>query len=203
VQFALDKYSLEMHQLPSRVVIHKSSRWTDEEKTGVREGLRSKVSRYDLVALQRQDSVRLITASKYPPLRGTRFTVGDLDFLYTTGFVAELGQFHGMHVPSPLLVADHLGSDTPREAAKTSRTTRDVIKSRLQVRGKQTALSHARMICLRSENPLAADEIARRILANGYSSRSKTFTDYVRRLLRQDGRFVTNAEGQWMLRAAA
>ena len=115
VQFALDKYSLEMHQLPSRVVVHKSSRWTDEERTGVREGLRNKVSRYDLIALQKQDSVRLITASKYPPLRGTRFTVGELDFLYTTGFVAELGQFHGMHVPSPLLVADHLSSDTPRE----------------------------------------------------------------------------------------
>jgi hypothetical protein len=89
------------------------------------------------------------------------------------------------------------------EAAKTSRTTSEVIKSRLRVRGKQTALSHARMICLRSEKPLAAHEIARRILANGYSARSETFTDYVRRRLRQDRRFVTNAEGQWMLRAAA
>lgn len=115
VQFALDKYSSEMHQLPSRVVIHKSSRWTNEERTGIREGLRNKVTRYDLVALQRQDAVRLITASTYPPLRGTRFTVGQLDFLYTTGFVAELGQFHGMHVPSPLLIADHVGSDMPRE----------------------------------------------------------------------------------------
>jgi hypothetical protein len=115
VQFALDKYKLEMKQLPSRVVIHKSSRWTTDEKTGVREGLRNQVGRYDLVALQRQDSVRLITESKYPPLRGTRFTVGELDFLYTTGFVPELGQFHGMHVPSPLLIADHVGSDTPRE----------------------------------------------------------------------------------------
>jgi hypothetical protein len=72
VQFALAKYSMEMHQLPSRVVIHKSSRWTHEEKTGIHEGLREKVGRYDLIALQRQDSVRLITASKYPPLRGTR-----------------------------------------------------------------------------------------------------------------------------------
>jgi hypothetical protein len=115
VKLALAKYSLEMKQLPSRVVIHKSSRWTGDEKAGVREGLRDKVGRYDLVALQRQDSVRLITASKYPPLRGTRFTVGELDFLYTTGFVPELGQFHGMHVPSPLLIADHVGSDTPRE----------------------------------------------------------------------------------------
>jgi len=89
------------------------------------------------------------------------------------------------------------------EAAKTSRTTREVIKSRLRVRGKETALSHARLICLRSEEPLTSDEIARRILANGYTSRSKNFTAYVRRLLRQDGRFVTNAEGLWMLRAAA
>jgi hypothetical protein len=115
VQFALEKYQLEMDQLPSRVVIHKSSRWTADEKAGVRQGLRDKVTKYDLVALQKQDSVRLITVSKYPPLRGTRFTVGELDFLYTTGFVAELGQFHGMHVPSPLQIADHIGSDTPRE----------------------------------------------------------------------------------------
>jgi hypothetical protein len=89
------------------------------------------------------------------------------------------------------------------EAAETSRTTREVIKSRLRIRGKQTALSHARLICLRSKKPLSADEIARRILANGYTSRSNTFTAYVRRLLRQDGRFVADAEGLWRLRAAA
>src|SRR5258708_34739589 len=75
------------------------------------------------------------------------------------------------------------------EAAKTSRTTRAMIKSKLRVRVKQTALSHARLICLRSGKPLPADEIARRILANGYTSRSKTFTNYVRRHLRQAGRF--------------
>jgi hypothetical protein len=68
-----------------------------------------------LIALQRQDYVRLITKSKYPPLRGTRFQVGELDYLYTTGFVAELEQFHGMHIPSPLLIADHVGSDSTRE----------------------------------------------------------------------------------------
>jgi len=89
------------------------------------------------------------------------------------------------------------------EAARTSRTTGETIKSRLPVRGKQTALSHVRLVCLRSEEPLAAAEIARRIIASGYSSRSKNFTAYVRRLLKQDARFVFNAEGLWMLRAAA
>jgi len=89
------------------------------------------------------------------------------------------------------------------EAAQTSRATGNEIKSRLRFRGTQTALSHLRLICLRSKEPLSADEIARRIIANGYSSRSKTFTTYVRRLLKQDGRFVTNADGLWMLRSAA
>jgi hypothetical protein len=88
------------------------------------------------------------------------------------------------------------------EAAQTSSTTRNVIQSRLRVRGKKTALSHARLIILRSTNPLSADEIARRIFANGYSSRSKNFTAYVSRLLREDGRFV-KADGLWTLRAAA
>ena len=89
------------------------------------------------------------------------------------------------------------------EAAQTSNATRKVIQSKLKVRGRQTALSHTRLILLRSEKPLTATEITRRILANGYFSRSKNFTAYVRRLLRQDRRFVTNAEGLWMIRAAA
>ena len=115
VEFALDRYQQEMRQLPVRVVVHKSSRWWSEETAGFREALRKKVSRYDLVALQRQSDVRLITVSKYPPLRGTRFSVGELDFLYTTGFVAELGQFHGTHVPAPIQIADHVSHDTPRD----------------------------------------------------------------------------------------
>ncbi len=115
VGFALQRYKEEMKQLPVRVVVHKSSRWWPEETAGFREALRNRVSKFDLVALQRQSTVRLITASRYPPLRGTRFTVGNLDFLYTTGFVAELGQFHGMHVPAPIQIADHIGHDTPRE----------------------------------------------------------------------------------------
>jgi hypothetical protein len=48
-------------------------------------------------------------------LRGTRFGVGDLDYLYTTGFIAALDEFHAMHVPSPLQVADYIGQDTLRQ----------------------------------------------------------------------------------------
>jgi hypothetical protein len=89
------------------------------------------------------------------------------------------------------------------EAMTTSKRTREAISSRLPIRGKKTALDLARLICLRSSQALTADEIAQRILVNGYSSRSKTFPAYVRRLLREDRRFVTNSDGLWTLRIAA
>src|SRR5258706_5713670 len=75
------------------------------------------------------------------------------------------------------------------EEAEISKTTHEEIKSKLRVRGKQTALSHVRQICLQSRRPLTANEIAQRVLANGYPSRSKTFVAYVRRLLKEDTRF--------------
>ncbi len=52
----------------------------------------------------------------YPPLRGTRFSVGKLDYLYTTGFIAPLGEYHAMGTPTPLRISDHVGQDTPRQA---------------------------------------------------------------------------------------
>lgn len=113
---ALDQYEQVMHQTPTRVVVHKTSRFWPDERDGFRSAIEARVRRYDLMALEPQSTVRLITTSKYPPLRGTRFTVGDLDYLYTTGYIAALNEFHGVHVPAPLQVADHIGQDTPREA---------------------------------------------------------------------------------------
>lgn len=112
---ALDQYEQVMHQTPTRVVVHKTSRFWPDERDGFRTAIEPKVRRYDLMALEPQSTVRLITTSKYPPLRGTRFTAGDLDYLYTTGYIAALNEFHGVHVPAPLQVADHIGQDTPRE----------------------------------------------------------------------------------------
>jgi hypothetical protein len=120
VDLVLERYQREMKTLPSRVVVQKTSRYWPAERNGFGDALRSRVSRFDLVALDgRQSNIRLITASKYPPLRGTRFSVGDLDFLYTTGFIAALNEFHGVHVPSPIQIADHVGQDTPRDQLLT------------------------------------------------------------------------------------
>lgn len=115
MEMVLARYQRERRQMPRRVVVHKTSRYWPGEREGFTSVLRGRVAEYDLMALSPQSAVRLITASKYPPLRCTRFSVGDLDYLYTTGFIAALNEFHAMHVPSPLQVADHVGQDTPRQ----------------------------------------------------------------------------------------
>jgi len=115
VNLVLERYDREIGRPPARIVVHKSSRFWEAEKRGFERAIRGRVQQYDLTALQPQSVIRLLPASNYPPLRGTRFSVGDLDFLYSTGFLADLGQYHSMHVPSPLQISDHVGSDTPRE----------------------------------------------------------------------------------------
>jgi hypothetical protein len=116
INLVLDRYQKEMRQTPQRVVVHKSSIFWPEEKNGFRRALGNRVKQFDLLSLDtRQSTIRLLTQSLYPPLRGTRFTIGDVDYLYTTGFIADLEQFHSIHVPSPIRVTDHIGQDTPRE----------------------------------------------------------------------------------------
>lgn len=115
VDRTLTRYRDEMGQMPQRVVIHKSSRFWPAELAGFRQVLEERNLRYDLVALAPDSTFRLFPVNQYPPLRGTRFTVGELDYIYTTGFLADTQQFHANHVPSAVRVADHIGRDTSRE----------------------------------------------------------------------------------------
>jgi len=114
VNHTLERYRLEMGQSPTRMVIHKTSRYWPAETAGFRSALERQGVQFDLMALTPTDTVRLFPVNQYPPLRGTRFTIDDLDYIYTTGFQADLQQFHANHVPSPLQIADHIGGDTSR-----------------------------------------------------------------------------------------
>lgn len=110
LQMVLDRYRSERRQLPRRIVIHKSSRFEPEERSGFEKVLcASGVEQYDLVSLRISNDVRLIRAGQYPPLRGASFNVGDISYLYTTGYIPEIGGYPHGHVPSPLQVADHIG----------------------------------------------------------------------------------------------
>jgi hypothetical protein len=112
VDLVLCRYRRENEDRPPlRVVIHKTSRFEPEERAGFEQALRG-VSRYDLVSLSPTSEVRLLRSGQYPPLRGTVFTIGDVSYCYTSGYLRSLDRYPHGHVPSPLQVADHVG-DTP------------------------------------------------------------------------------------------
>jgi hypothetical protein len=115
IDAVLKRYRVETQgRTPRRVVIHKSSRFWTEEANGFQVALKD-VNEFDLVSVAATRDVRLLRQGTYPVLRGTQFTVGDIDFidfLYTTGFIHALDEFPHGHVPSPLRLADHRGGDT-------------------------------------------------------------------------------------------
>jgi hypothetical protein len=112
VAMVLDRYEKERGQAPQRVVLHKTSRFEPNERVGFEQAL-SRVNKYDLLALTPSSEVRLLRIGKYPPLRGTAFTVGDISYLYTSGYLSTLKAYPHGHVPSSLQIADHVG-DTSR-----------------------------------------------------------------------------------------
>jgi hypothetical protein len=112
----LARYKQERKTTPRRVVIHKTSVFWPGEREGFEAALAKHVTAFDLLAFAPSSHTRLVRQGQYPPLRGTWFSADDLDFLYTTGYVPELGAYTHGHVPSPLRIADHIGGDTPRES---------------------------------------------------------------------------------------
>lgn len=109
----LETYKRQMKSLPSRVVIHKSSKFTADERNGFSNSLKD-IGSYDLVTLQKS-YVRLFRIGENPPIRGTAFTTKDERVhLYTNGYVPFQKHFWGPSVPIPLSILEHYG-DTPNK----------------------------------------------------------------------------------------
>jgi hypothetical protein len=103
----LDRYATEMGRPARRVVLHKQSRFLEEERAGFEEALRG--VEYHLVALAPSTSVQVMRHGDYPPPRGARVRVGDRRYLYATGYLPSLGRYPHGHVPAPLQITDHVG----------------------------------------------------------------------------------------------
>ncbi len=104
----LRRYQDEMKQVPKRVVIHKTSKYWPKEREGFEEAL-SGVYQHDLLAVAPARDIRMLRDGQYPVLRGSQVTVGDREFLYTTGYIPSLNAFPHGHIPVPLQVYDHVG----------------------------------------------------------------------------------------------
>jgi hypothetical protein len=97
--------------MPGRLVLHKSSRFWNEELSGFKNACEP-IPRKDFVALGKRN-VQFYRTGDYPPLRGTFIKFNDTDLLlYTVGYIPFLRTYPGARVPQPLEILEHHG-DSP------------------------------------------------------------------------------------------
>lgn len=115
IRGVLDLYKKQNQgSLPSRLVVHKTSRFWDEELAGF-VAASEYVPRSDFVALGDR-GIQFYRSGEYPAVRGTYIKLSDDDLLlYTSGYIPYLATYPGPRVPRPLEVLEHYG-DTPWNA---------------------------------------------------------------------------------------
>lgn len=112
---ALARYKEVHRTLPARIVIHKSSLYSEEERLGFEQALAEvEIESYDLLHL-RESEGRLYRAGVYPPLRGTMLELSeDESLLYTRGSVPFFETYPGLYVPKPTHIAIEAAEQTKR-----------------------------------------------------------------------------------------
>ena len=144
-QNVLTEYERRTGGAPLRVVLHKTSYFDDAERAGFEAALRNTpiVSLVTLVP----SLFRLLRYGVYPPKVGTVCTVGgNKSFLFTSGFMPELGTYPGPHVPQPFEVRC-LGSESATAASQDVLNLTRMNWNTADIRGKwPVTLSFARRV---------------------------------------------------------
>jgi hypothetical protein len=141
----LSEYELRTGGSPLRVVLHKTSHFDPAEQAGFAAALQNTpiVSMVTLVP----SLFRLLRYGPYPPKVGTVCTInGDRSFLFTSGFMPELGTYPGPHVPQPFEVRC-LGAESAVAAAQDVLNLTRMNWNTADIRGKwPVTLSFARRV---------------------------------------------------------
>ena len=117
LQRVLATYADQIQSSPRKVVIHKSSRFTADEREGFEEALKG-VSHFALVTIGRRGICCLRPGNK-PTLRGTLVDFGQKrGLIYTIGYIPFLRCYPGFRIPQPLEVMENWGSLSLREVAE-------------------------------------------------------------------------------------
>lgn len=114
ISSVLDHYRLRTSRDPRRVVVHKTTAFDDGERRGALTAL-DNVPETEFVAL-RTSAFRLLRQGDYPPARGSLATIGDQNFLLTTGYQANRRTYKGSHIPVPLDLVLDSEADVERAA---------------------------------------------------------------------------------------
>lgn len=115
MQDVIDQYEARAGVLPTRVVIHKTSKYQPEEIEGFRAAADGRVPACDLVWM-RSTAFRLIRKGHQEPWRGTLCTVGDETYLFTSGYVPWWNEYPGPHIPAPVQIGAAGNTDIRQRA---------------------------------------------------------------------------------------
>ncbi|MST32861.1 hypothetical protein GHK86_09035 [Acidimicrobiaceae bacterium USS-CC1] len=148
---ALEAYRREHRTLPARVVLHKSSRFTEPELDGFQRAADGRgVDALELVWIVGSEPAHLFRPGAAPPLRGTLLTLEDhAAALYTKGSVQFYSTYPGMYVPQPIGI----------RPAMTDRSIREIAAELLalsKMNWNQTQLDGRLPVTLRTANQVKA-----------------------------------------------
>ncbi|HBB98040.1 MAG TPA: hypothetical protein DC054_21870 [Blastocatellia bacterium] len=119
IEKAIEAFKGEHHHYPARVVIHKTSSFSNEELDGFKKFLKEKgIEFFDMVYL-RQSFIRLFRADTDPPLRGTLWQLDERHaILYTRGSVPFYEAYPGKYPPRSLYMDCENAQRSVRELAR-------------------------------------------------------------------------------------
>ncbi|MBM4249042.1 MAG: hypothetical protein FJ149_06340 [Euryarchaeota archaeon] len=114
---AIKLYTNQMRTPPRRLVVHKSSRYWDDELSGFNRASEN-IGLVDYVAFG-SHGIRLFRLGIHSPLRGTiaRLQSGNY-LLYTKGYVPFLGCYPGPRIPRPIEILEHHGPSSNETICK-------------------------------------------------------------------------------------
>jgi hypothetical protein len=100
---ALSKYKFATGTLPGRVVLHKTSKYYEDEFDGFTQAMQDLgITEYDIITVMETD-LRFFRNNLYPPVRGSLFSLTESrHILYTRGSVHQYQTYPGMYIPAPL-----------------------------------------------------------------------------------------------------
>ncbi len=102
IRDSIQLFSNQRGRTPRRVVVHKSSRFSDDELEGCTKACED-VDELDIVHIMDRTKFRAYHAKHdYSVVRGMGLTDGQEAMLFTTGFISSLGTYPGATVPRPL-----------------------------------------------------------------------------------------------------
>ena len=111
---ALSEYRHAMSNFPARLVVHKSSNFSEAEAEGFQQAIDEfHISTSDFVTIL-DTNLRFFRNGMYPPLRGTQITLeGNTNLLYTKGSVEYFGTYPAPFVPRPIEVRIFENDESP------------------------------------------------------------------------------------------